>query len=479
MATRTPGLQLRNQYQRNWGNYPTAALLPNTAGTPLSASQFKLEEGDEAYVIAEGVTYVCTSAGGIGAAPASTWAAASGGKFAPRYIVGNTLAPFFDPALDQGPPFTYFHDPGDGTGIAAALAAAAVVPGDVWIRPGFYDFNMLTSPATPLTIPQSCRVSGIGLLLDAMGNPAAQIISPTTGNQCMFVMQAATALRDICIVQPFSAGPFVGAETGLIECGDAAQIENCVFFMNTSDTTAPVNTHVHITGDALIGIESCVMLQIGSPRLGTDPNAWSCIVKMSANGFLVVDKVAAGGADVGFWQGPSGRATLLNLELVFGFFRRGIYQDEDAYVYVDDNSIFAANDVDAIGAELRTLSGAGGMFSKILSSQFFGTGTMTNMAIIVRGDPTPGPAGRTKIQGCDVVWDRAGASIEIGDATSATDEVDRCLVQDNTIINGDAAGVGVQISNANDNGNGVQNNSIEAATPVVDGGTASQIGGNW
>jgi hypothetical protein len=53
----------------------------------------------------------------------------------------------------------YFADPGNGSGIAAALAAAAIVPGDIWIRPGTYTKAV---GQTRFVIPRRTRVWGAG-----------------------------------------------------------------------------------------------------------------------------------------------------------------------------------------------------------------------------------------------------------------------------------------------------------------------------
>ena len=74
MSTATPAIQPRNGHPRDWGNYPSAAVLPNAAGWPgaplpggvsptLAATP--LELGDTATV--EGVgPYWCSSAGAPG-----------------------------------------------------------------------------------------------------------------------------------------------------------------------------------------------------------------------------------------------------------------------------------------------------------------------------------------------------------------------------------------------------------------------------
>jgi len=88
MATRQPGAstsfpngQAREQFGRDWGNYASAATLPNAAGNVLPASQFTLEAGDRAYLIVSGTSgleYLCVSAGTAGGGDA-VWIVNSGG----------------------------------------------------------------------------------------------------------------------------------------------------------------------------------------------------------------------------------------------------------------------------------------------------------------------------------------------------------------------------------------------------------------
>jgi len=99
------------------------------------------------------VHFPITSATGGGPPPGSSL-----DRFAPKYLVGCTAGPYNDTADTTGTAsgFTYFADPGDGTGIAAALSAAGTVAGDVWIRPG----NYLVSQT--LVVPTAVVVRGSG-----------------------------------------------------------------------------------------------------------------------------------------------------------------------------------------------------------------------------------------------------------------------------------------------------------------------------
>lgn len=45
-----------------------------------------------------------------------------------------------------------FLDPGDGTGIAAAVASLTYGKRTIWLRPGLYDFSLVTTPALPITL---------------------------------------------------------------------------------------------------------------------------------------------------------------------------------------------------------------------------------------------------------------------------------------------------------------------------------------
>lgn len=74
MSTVTPAIQPRNGHPRNWGNYPSAAVLPNAAGWPAgplpggvspTTAATPLELGDEAVVVGVG-PYWCFSAGSPG-----------------------------------------------------------------------------------------------------------------------------------------------------------------------------------------------------------------------------------------------------------------------------------------------------------------------------------------------------------------------------------------------------------------------------
>jgi len=111
-------------------------------------------------------------------------------RFAPKYLVGNV------PAGDSATPysqagFEYIPDPGDGSGIAAALIAASLPGGlgDVWIRPGIY-----TLVTGGLVVPAGVRLMGAG---------DATVLSyavPSNAAGTLFTVLNGSELRDFRIV---------------------------------------------------------------------------------------------------------------------------------------------------------------------------------------------------------------------------------------------------------------------------------------
>jgi len=130
-------------------------------------------------------------------------------RFAPKYLVGNTQAPYNDSAVAYNTDgFRYIPDTGNGAGIAAALLAANAglggVTGDVWIRPGTYNFGLAGSPSTPLTIPAGVRVQGAGFQLT--GGTILTAKSAAGADQRLFDIDELAQLQDLLIDVPASAG---------------------------------------------------------------------------------------------------------------------------------------------------------------------------------------------------------------------------------------------------------------------------------
>jgi hypothetical protein len=112
-------------------------------------------------------------------------------------------------------------DPGDGTGIAAALAASAFSD-DVFIRGGVYTLGVGVGP---LVVPDAVSVR-------AGGAGAALIICAVSGDQGMFSLGVGCRLEGLTLgYNTFGGvGPFAGS-TALVDVplGNGVEIVNCAF----------------------------------------------------------------------------------------------------------------------------------------------------------------------------------------------------------------------------------------------------------
>jgi|GEM_PF-2842507 len=188
MALRSPVA-----FHNFWGaTFANAGVLPNTAGFVIAAP-LNLEAGDFAYVTGDSTFYVCTSQGTPGGGDA-VWVALATGpvadadRFAPKYLVGGPSDSAA--ALLNVNGFSYYPDPGDGSGIELALQAALAAPGDVYIRPGAFDLTGVSS--LPLVVPADVRVVGAG-------NTTVLQHSFAAGSGTVFQLGAGAELRDMKI----------------------------------------------------------------------------------------------------------------------------------------------------------------------------------------------------------------------------------------------------------------------------------------
>jgi hypothetical protein len=172
-----------------------AGSLPNegVAGPPPYYGSDNVQAGDFAYVAGDSTFYVCTLAG-TAAGGGATWVALVSGsvadadRFAPKYLVGGPSDTAAALAGTQG--FWFFPDTGDGAGIEAALSAAGVLAGDVYIRPGTFDLTGVAS--LPLVVPADVRVVGAG-------STTVLTHSFSSGPGTVFQLGAGAELRDMKI----------------------------------------------------------------------------------------------------------------------------------------------------------------------------------------------------------------------------------------------------------------------------------------
>lgn len=163
-------------------------------------------------------------------------------RFAPKYLVGNVANGDSATAYSAGG-FSYIPDPGDGTGIEAALLAADAsapggVRGDVWIRPGTYDLDA-GSTASPLVIPSGVRVQGAG-------GSATIILGRASGDQGVFVLRANAQLANLTVVGQTSTSTTGSVAVVLID-GSGVLVENVAVNMN-AQVGAIMDTAILVQG---------------------------------------------------------------------------------------------------------------------------------------------------------------------------------------------------------------------------------------
>lgn len=151
-------------------------------------------------------------------------------KFAPRIIVGNV--PNGDPAVAQVAPFEYIPDPGDGSGILQALSTIGFGGGEIYIRPGTYDFS-LGSVQGPLAVPSGVHIRGAGV-------EATVILTAQVGDQGAFLLQHITSLSDMTIQSP-SDGDDTGTSDALVSTQGTVNISRVRIIANSGDV-AVLNT---------------------------------------------------------------------------------------------------------------------------------------------------------------------------------------------------------------------------------------------
>lgn len=220
-----------------------------------------------------------------------------GDHFAPKYMVGNV--PAGDPAVGQLGAFVYISDPGDGTGIVAALALAAVTPGDVWIRPGTYDLGA-GGVVTPLSIPAGTIVRGAG--------PITIIRGRTTGNQGVFLVNEGSTLRDMAIVVASSDATSAGsvAVVRVIGSCDVANI-TVTFATNAAGALREgIRFEASLTPLAVANIVHTVVTATTTTGGASPTSCYSIML----NAFVTGSDLRAFGGDVGMFSDGSGIVTM-------------------------------------------------------------------------------------------------------------------------------------------------------------------------
>lgn len=218
MAARTPHIQNRNQFHRDWGNYASLLDMPNAAGMPLPDPNYSLlEPGDTAFSQATGQLCICINAGSISGGDA-VWIAVGGGavsvRDSHRVVVGLTSAG------DVAGVSCDYADAGDGVALAAAFAALSAGQ-DIALRTGTYYTE------TTLTVPNGSRLVGMGPENTIIQGGAVALAS-------VLVLDKEASAVDIAVQ---ALGPY----DQIISMSLGSYIFNVA---TQSDTGAPATAHV-------------------------------------------------------------------------------------------------------------------------------------------------------------------------------------------------------------------------------------------
>lgn len=212
-------------------------------------------------------------------------------RFAPKYLVGNTAYSLPDTASVAGlaAGFQYFADPGDGSGIRAACAAAAANPGDIWVRPGDYQ---IPSGSGPITIP--------GVTLRGSGS-STRVLGAPDGDQGVFIVQTNLAgaglakLEEIVVIVNAPTGPTAGSIAAVF----------------TQDGVSLRDVNVLVTMDQTSTITRGILMQsLLSPFPSSDVLDVTVVVNSSVNNDTAIE--------IGGGQNPNGTTALARNLQVFG-----------------------------------------------------------------------------------------------------------------------------------------------------------------
>ena len=142
-----------------------------------------------------------------------------------------------------------FLDPGDGSGLASAMALAAGIPGGAIVElcPGTYDFTTTGAALLPLVVPDNVVVQGTGSGTEILGNDT---------NRQVFTLGNFSTLRDLRITMPAAGGAPNGTE--VISYGSVNIVENLrVDFTAAPPATETLTALFGTAGGAGLFVNDC------------------------------------------------------------------------------------------------------------------------------------------------------------------------------------------------------------------------------
>ena len=346
--------------------------------------------------------------------------------FAPRYVVGNTLSG--DSAIPQVGTFRYVPDPGDGSGIEAALALAAVNPGDVLVRPGVY-----TRPntAAPLVVPAGVTLKGSGIRTTRIvgGQGADQGVVVATGLRA--------SLRDLEIVGGGGGIPSVSRAVLHIN-GPSSILEN-VLVSATLDPGHQLEDGILV--DVPAGGPAITDLLLSWINVTIDVQGVGNAIHLAPTNNAVVScrTVATKGANRGLWN--EGGSFVCKDFISYGTREVGLLNDTDnGSTRLDEGAFFSfPSPVPLAWVGIRITKGGGHVLRSlsIQAQDDVGNPLALSQGMYL-GSPTSNPSA-IQIDDCIVAGSDDGVILgEVGEAVFATTLTNSLIfVQKRGVVVGD------------------------------------------
>jgi len=140
-----------------------------------------------------------------------------GDHFAPKYLLGITTNGY--PAVPLPAPYRYIPEPGDGSGLATALAEAAINPGPIYISAGNILFDA-GATVGPLTVPPGVELIGSGR---GITNITGKLHSPFGG---VFELSANSSISDMTIEGGSTDTPS-GIAVAVVDLKGVSSVSRC------------------------------------------------------------------------------------------------------------------------------------------------------------------------------------------------------------------------------------------------------------
>ena len=278
MSRRSP-----SEFHNYWGIAANANALPNAPGNIVVDGPLNLQEGDLAFVSGESTLYLCTSPGTVNNGGDAVWAPLYSGSdhFAPKYVVGSQGDS--QVSFNVGG-FFYFPDDGTGNGIKAAIEAATVEVGDIYIRSGLYDLSGYSaSGELPFNLPVGCKISG-------SGNTTQIVCSLAPGGiATIFSLFSGCELSNLRIDLDDTLGT-AGSGTSVVDVvsDDRAYCSKLtISVLKNPTSTSTVYQCLYASGSGLVLLENCVFNIVGPTTVSPDPDfsglaAVRCLARLTA-----------------------------------------------------------------------------------------------------------------------------------------------------------------------------------------------------